>query len=130
MKEILIDTNVILRLLLADIPGQAKKSQQLFEAIEEDKKKGILSILVINELIWILENFYKQKREDYLPEILKLLSLRKIKILETKKQFLIKILETMKKSNFDFTDLYLAFACKEQNCELKTFDKKLNRYKL
>lgn len=128
MREVLIDTNLILRFLLADIPSQTQKSQRLFEAIEKGQKKGFLSILVINELIWILENFYKQKRENYLPEILKLLSLRKIKILEAKKQLLVEVLEAMKKSNLDFTDLYLTAIKKEKDYELKTFDKKLSRY--
>ena len=125
MKKVLIDTNFILRFLLGDIPSQAKKAKKLFVAIEKEKTEGIISLLVINELIWILEHFYKQKRQDYLLHIIQLLSLKKIKILEVKKMFLMKILEEMKAVNLDFTDLYLVFLAKEKNYFLKSFDKKL-----
>lgn len=128
MKELVIDTNVILRLLLGDIPQQTKASQKIFKEIEEGKKKGIISFLVINELIWILEHFYQQKRKNYVPLLLKLLSLRKIKILETKKEFLLRVLEKMMESSLDFVDLYLAFLSKKENWQLKTFDKKLKRF--
>lgn len=125
MKKVLIDTNLILRFLLGDIPLQAKKAKKLFITIEKEKTEGIISLLVINELIWILEHFYQQKRQNYLPHIIQFLSLKKIKILEVKKIFLMKILQEMKGANLDFTDLYLAFLTKEKNYSLRSFDKKL-----
>lgn len=128
MREIVIDTNVILRLLLGDIPQQTQKSKKLFQAIEKGRKKGMISVLVINELVWILEHFYQQKRKDYLPPILKLLSLRKIKILEGKKGLLIRVLGKMRESSLDFVDLYLVSLAKEKGLSLKSFDKKLIRF--
>jgi predicted nucleic acid-binding protein len=60
MKQIFIDTNIILRLLLSDIPKQAEKARSIFKSIENKKSKGVISILVINKLIWILENYYEK----------------------------------------------------------------------
>ncbi|MBL7078175.1 PIN domain-containing protein [Candidatus Shapirobacteria bacterium] len=125
-NTILIDTNLILRLLIGDIPIQLKKSQQLFKKIENKKITGLISILVINELIWILEKFYHQKKSEYIPLILRLISLKNTKILEIKKQELIQILRKMKDANLDFTDLYLLFSSQKLKNKIASFDKKLN----
>jgi len=124
-QPVLIDTNFILRLLLEDIPSHFKKSKRLFKEIENNKSIGLLSILVINELIWILENFYEKKRKDFIPQVLKVLSLKRIKVLEIKKKELIFILEKMIEKNLDFTDLYLLCFGKELKHDIASFDKKL-----
>jgi predicted nucleic acid-binding protein len=124
-RKFLIDTNFILRPLTNDIPSQVEKSRKILEKIEEKKIIGIISILVINELIWILKRFYKKRGKDYIPEIIKLLSLKNIKILEIKKRELVYILEQMIKTNLDFTDLYLLYFGKELKYKIASFDKKL-----
>jgi len=108
MKERYIDTNVLLRYLLGDIPDQFQQAKKIIEAIEKGEKVGFLSILVVNELIWILENYYHLKRNIYIPKLLKLFLIDQIKIMEVKKEILTKILERMQKQKIDFTDMYLA----------------------
>lgn len=108
MKELYLDTNVILRYLLGDIPDQFQEAKKIIEAIENGNTTGFLSILVVNELIWILENYYHIKQNVYIPKLLKLLLIDRIKIMEVKKDILTKILERMQKQKIDFTDLYLA----------------------
>lgn len=124
-KAVLIDTNIILRLLIGDVLPQLEKSRKIFQKIEEKKASGSVSILVINELIWILEHFYEKKRQDFIPQILKLISLKNIKILEIKKKELILILRKFEKTSFDFTDLYLFYFAEKLNSQLISFDKKL-----
>lgn len=130
MKKILIDTNFILRFLISDVPSQLESSRKFFKKIEEKKVFGLISILVINELIWILENFYNKRRTEFIPQILKLISLKNIKILEIKKEELILILNEMEKINLDFTDLYLRFFNKKFQYKIASFDKKLLKTKL
>lgn len=121
MKELILDTNVFIRFLIKDVPFQFEKAQRVFKKIEEQKTKGLVSILVINEIIWILENFYELKREIYLSQLLKLLALKNIKLIEVKKSLLIKVLQEMEKHKFDFTDIYLFHIAKER--KIFTFDK-------
>lgn len=130
MKEVLLDTNIFLRLFLADIPAQNKKAQKIFKSIEEQKRQGLVSLLVINELIWILEKFYKYKRQDFVPLIFKILSLKKVKVVEIKKAWLVEILRNMIHSNLDFTDLYLAFLKKKEGFDLESFDKRLKKFSM
>lgn len=126
MKELYLDTNVVLRYLLGDIPDQFQEAKKIIEAIEKGDTTGFLSILVINELIWILENYYHLKRNVYIPKLLKLFLIDRIKILEVKKDILTKILERMQKQKIDFTDLYLAHSVPKQ--QIVSFDEDLKKY--
>lgn len=108
MNEIFLDTNVFLRHFLQDIPSQSQQATAIIESIEKGEKRGLVSILVVNEMIWILENYYHLKRKDCISQILKILSIDSIKIIEVKKDIIIKILEKMQEQKFDFTDMYLA----------------------
>ena len=121
MKELILDTNVFIRFFIKDVPSQFEKTREIFEKIEKREIKGFVSILVVNEIIWILENFYNLKREIYLPKLLKLLLLGNIKVIEVKKNLLIKVLQQMQKQKFDFTDLYLSQIAGEK--KIFTFDK-------
>lgn len=125
MKQLVLDTNIFLRLLIADIPNQFQESKTVFTAIEEGKVRGLVSILVINELIWVLENFYKQDRKIYLLHLLRLLTLRRIRIFDTQKSLVLKVLERMQTQKFDFTDIYLA--TQFSRSEIFSFDKDFDR---
>lgn len=107
MNKVFIDSNIIIRLIVKDSKEQLIKAQKIIQDIEDDNLQGILSILVVNEIIWILEHYYNLKREQFIPSLLKLLSIRKIKIFEVKKDTIINVLHEMKKKKIDFTDLYL-----------------------
>jgi len=108
MREITIDSNVFLRFLLRDIEDQFQQSKEVIESIQRGETVGNISILVINELIWILETYYGLKRTIYVPKILKLLLLEHMKVIEIRKEDLKKVLEKFQKQKFDFTDIYLS----------------------
>lgn len=108
MKKVFIDSNIIIRLIVKDELKQLRKAQELIKQIDENKLQAVLSILVVNEIIWILEHYYDLEREKYIPYLLRLLSLKNIKIFEVKKDIIINILQRMQKQKFDFTDVYLA----------------------
>lgn len=121
MNEIILDSNIFLRYFLQDIPLQSVKTKEIFDQIEKGAKKGLVSILVINEIVWILEKYYNLKRNAYIPKILKLFYLEHIKIIEVKKDLIVRVLEKMKKQKYDFTDIYLSQV--GQGKEIISFDK-------
>ena len=125
MKQLVLDTNIFLRLLIEDVPYQFQESKAVFTEIEEGKIKGLVSILVINELVWVLEKFYKQERRLYLPHLLSLVTLRHIRIFDTRKSLVIKVLERMQIQKFDFTDIYLA--TQFPRTEIFSFDKDFDK---
>ena len=107
MKEVIINTNVIARYLLRDIPEQFEEAVKTFASIEKGEQRGYLSILVFDELIWVMENYYSFDRRDFIPNIVKILHNKEIKIIEARKETILKVLEEMKNKKIDFTDLYL-----------------------
>lgn len=125
MTTIIIDTNVFVRLLTQDIPSQFEKAKKFFETIEKSQQKGIVSILVVNETIWILRRYYGLKRKTFIPQILQLLALKNLSITEVKKDIIIKALEMMFKRNIDFTDAYLL--CIKGDKEIFSFDEDLRK---
>lgn len=127
MEEVILDTNIFVRFLIRDIEVQFKRSQAIFEEIERDELEGQLSILVTDELIWVLENYYEIDRKIFIPEILQLLALKNIKTIEVSKDLFIKILERMQTTKFDFTDLYLHQIAKDR--KIISFDKDFEKLK-
>ena len=128
MTELYLDTNVLLRYLLGDIPDQFQEARKIIESTEKGEKLVFVSILVVNELIWILEKYYHLKRNVYIPKLLKLFLIDRIKIMEVKKDILTKILEKMQKHKIDFTDLYLAHTASKQ--QIVSFDKDFKKIRI
>ncbi len=119
----MVDTNVILRLLLADVKEQYKEAKLLFSDIESGKKKVYVSVLVIGELVWILEKYYAIARNEFIEKILAILAMKNVKVFEADKKLVVGALRAMLKYNMDFTDLYLW----KTGMEIVSFDKKLNK---
>jgi len=125
MKEFLIDTNIFVRLLTKEPLSHYEEARKIFKQIEEEKHYGLVSILVINEILWVLERFYKMKRSIFIPKIIHLLLLDNVRIVEVSKDMLIEILQKMQKKKIDFTDVYLAEIA--QSRKVLSFDKDLEK---
>lgn len=128
MNEIFLDTNVWVRLFVGDVPEQLEKVQGLFGAIEKGKIKAVLSILVVNELVWTLDKYYSFPRADYIPTLSKWIILRNIRIMEMKKEDLLELLERLRTTSIDFTDVYLGFVARGIG-KIASFDKDLVKLK-
>lgn len=124
-RVVLIDTNTILRLLIADIPDQLAKSKEIFGDIESGKSTGLVSILVINEFLWVLEKFYEKSKKESVESVLKILSLKSIRVPEINKKKLMFVLTKNIENSLDFTDIYLILTAKKTKTEIVSFDKKL-----
>lgn len=120
-KHFVLDTNIFLRFLIKDNKLQFEKAKKIFAGIEKGDISGQVSILVLNEIVWVLENFYELKRAIYIPQLLHLFALKNIKIIEVKKGLIIRILQRMMKVKYDFTDLYLSETAPKEN--IYSFDK-------
>lgn len=127
MNEILLDSNIFLRHFLQDIPSQSQKATAIIAEIEKGEKVGYLSILVVNEVIWILKRFYQVERKDYISQLLKILHINNIKVVEVKKEILLKMFEKMKKREIDFTDIYLSEIAGSR--KIISFDKDFEKLK-
>ena len=121
----IIDTNIIVRLIVKDDPKLLEESVEFFKKVEKGSATAEISILVIDETIWVLQNYYSLKREVCLPKLLELLAYPKIKIVEISKEIIVKILNQMLSTKIDFTDYYLLAI--SGNEKLFSFDNDLKK---
>ncbi|MBI5747884.1 MAG: PIN domain-containing protein [Nitrospinae bacterium] len=59
IKRVVIDTNLLVRYLTDDEPQKAKAVDNLLNKAIEGEVKILIPSIVIAELIWVLESFYK-----------------------------------------------------------------------
>ncbi len=125
-RALILDTNVILRFLLKDVPELYQRAEQVFRLVENDKLEVLLSDLVLSECIWVLEKFYKVPRQQISQNLLVFLQAKGV-LTETPKPVLEKGLSTWSKSSLDWTDALLVAKAAHGNTKLITFDREIKK---
>lgn len=74
-----IDTNVILRYLLNDIPEQADAAEALFKAAAKGDLALKTNAMVIAELVWTCESYYELPKDEIRDKVLAILNPRDLK---------------------------------------------------
>lgn len=118
-----LDTNIILRILLQDVPLQLNKIKALFS---ESRPGGLLvADTVFLECVWILSGeMYDFNREEIGSLLLKIISIPQVNC--NKAMLEIAIPNYIKYSTISFVDACLAAYAEINNATpLLTFDKKL-----
>lgn len=67
-----LDTNVVVRFLVQDDPVQAKIATRIFEHEIGPANPGLISSVVLCEVVWVVQRAYKQKKAK-IVEIVRLL---------------------------------------------------------
>ena len=111
MASLFVDTNVFLRFLTNDDPAKAKRAETLFRDALRGKIRLATSLLVIAEIIWTLESFYKLEKPDIAAKVEKILNTPNLDCPEAPLLFM--ALDLYVHANIDFIDAYNAFHMKE-----------------
>ena len=59
-----IDTNIVLRLLMADQPQHFEYAKRILDEVRTGKRKALLAESVLAECIFVLTKFYKVPKEE------------------------------------------------------------------
>lgn len=113
-----LDTNVVLRFLLGDVPEQTAKATQLIE-------NGTVYVtdVVVIEIVYVLEKIYSLPRTDICELIIGFLNFSNV---VHNPRFLIESLEFYKShSALSIVDCYASEEAKSYGNELLTLDKRL-----
>lgn len=78
-KAHLIDTNVLLRYLIGDVPPQAGKARALMERLEAGTERAEVLESVVAETTWTLESFYNVPRSEIAEKLATILSFKGVK---------------------------------------------------
>ena len=119
---IALDTNVLVRFLTQDEPGQARAASDLISDLTEDNP-GYVAREVLVELVWVLERAYKFSSSDISGVLGGLLSTSELVIEEA--DSIGSILQLYEVKGFGFSDLMIRQASRRSGSHhLATFDKK------
>ena len=121
-----IDANVILRYLTSDVPDQAKQAEELLKKVEEGNEDVFLPDIVLADIIWVLEGYYKQTREDIREWLTAILSLQGLT--NSDKNVALNALDIYVDKRVDWSDAFIASQMLQRKItEIYSFDKHFDR---
>ena len=127
MRKYLLDTNVLLRFLLADHAELSRAAKRLFQQAADRRCVLILTDLGVAEAVWVLTSYYKLKRQEVADSLAKVLL--KAGVQCPTLEPMLDALARFKATNCDFFDCYLAAQAAAAGVGIASFDKDLAKFK-
>lgn len=120
----LLDTNILVRHLTGDPPGQARRATAFLRARHE----LILTDLVFAEMVYVLESFYERPRAEISEMARALLALPSIAVVDH--DLLLRSFELYEAVRLDFAEAYLAALAELSDVnQVASFDRQIDRVK-
>jgi predicted nucleic acid-binding protein len=117
-----VDTNVLVRHLTGDPPGQARRAGSFLAQAEE----LLLTDLVVAEVVYVLESFYEVPRVRVAELVRAILAFESIVVLDL--SLLLRALELYEVDRLDFADAYLVASAETSGVEaVASFDRSIDR---
>lgn len=111
-----LDTNIILRYVMADDPVQSAVAQRIVESQLSDDQPGYLNDIVLCELVWTLRRAFKQSRHDVGRLLQKLFVTRQLSFRDPR--VLSEALVMFRTTKADFADCLLAVRNLAEGCSV------------
>ena len=122
-KRVFVDTNVFLRYLTNDVPDQAEAFETLLKLAADAEFSLVADSLVLAEIVWTLESYYKLPKQEIQTMIFSILNTPGIEIPE--KDMILQAALWYVDKNVDFIDAFNAAWMADQGIEsVVTFDQK------
>ena len=123
---IAVDTNVLLRYLLADDPVQTPRATRLIEDAADRGEDVFVSQIVLCETEWVLDSIYGASRQEIYSILKRLLAARPFALQDS--QTVVNCLELYGEKKGDFSDYLIGAAAQVTGAGTTfTFDKKLKQ---
>jgi predicted nucleic-acid-binding protein len=116
-----IDTNVLVRHLVQDDPGQSRKATQLITNQCTRDDPGFINRIVLCELVWVLESAYGYPKDTIVVVLDKLMRTSQLKIEDAQAAWT--AFRMYQKGKADYADCLLGATNRLGGCEeTVTFD--------
>ena len=124
---IFLDTNVIIRFILADDPQNSPKARNIINKIARGETKVFLPAVIIAETVCVLLKVYKLKREKIREKLLPLMRLPGITT--ENKNIYSWVFDIFQNKSVDFEDAYqVALMKKKKVKEIYSFDRDFDKF--
>lgn len=121
---IALDTNVLVRFLVGDDAGQARKTKALIARLDAQQERAYVADIVLCELVWVLTRRYGFERAEVVFALRRLTAAKQLQFDSVDK--VVRALAAYAGGRGDFADYLVREHAKAAGCEaLFTFDKKL-----
>ncbi|VEN74323.1 Twitching motility protein PilT [Candidatus Desulfarcum epimagneticum] len=123
-----IDTNVLIRFLIADDEPQTQKAYSILKNAELKQREIFVPLLVVLEMIWVLESVYEIPRMEILESIRDLLAMPALKF--EQHSAVREFVRSARGNSYDLSDLLIAHSARFNGCgPVLTFDKAASKFK-
>jgi predicted nucleic-acid-binding protein len=122
------DANLFLRYLTNDVPAQADLVESLLRRAEQGQVVLVTTGMVLAEIVWILESFYRLPKKDIQEKVLAILNTGGLEVADS--DLILQAIGWYAEKNVDFIDAYnAAWMFKNDVGKIYTFDlKHFNRF--
>ncbi len=122
-KRAVIDTNLLVRYLTGDDPSKANDVKRLLLKAAQGEIKLLIPSVVIAELVWVLQSFYKLERSEVAPLLNAILHTHGVEVSD--KTVVSDAIAIYRDEAVDFIDAWIvAFAKTAEVRAIYTFDRK------
>ena len=122
-KRAVIDTNLLVRYLTGDDPSKANDVNRLLLKAAQGEIRLLIPSVVIAELVWVLQSFYKLERSEIVPLLNAILHTHGVEVSD--KTVVSDAISIYRDDAVDFIDAWIvAFAKAAEVRAIYTFDRK------
>lgn len=122
-RRAVIDTNLLVRYLTGDDPSKANDVKRLLLKAAQDEVRLLIPSVVIAELVWVLQSFYKLERSEIVPLLNAILQTHGVEVSD--KSVVSGAIVLYRDSAMDFIDAWIvAFAEAAAVRSIYTFDRR------
>jgi predicted nucleic acid-binding protein len=125
VSRYLVDTNILLRFLSGEPPGQARATQKLFSRAYSGELLLDISPVIVAETYYTLTSFYGVERKVAAEKLSVLLQQRGVKLREAAQ--VLATLDRLQTVNIGFADAYLAAGAAEEKVSVVSFDRDFDK---
>ena len=121
-----LDTNVILRYLLQDDPGQTRRANQIIDKQLSPENRGFISLVAVLEIVWVMRSLLKQNPLQISAHIEHLLAAETLEVQNEQQVF--DAAFALKRGTGEFEDSLIGSLNALAGCNgTLTFDKRASR---
>ena len=121
-----LDTNVLVRHLVQDDPGQSRRASRLISQECTRETPGFINRIVLCELVWVLESAYGYPKETIAGVLEKVLRTSQFRVEDVQSAWT--AFRLYRKGKADFADCLLGTVNHRQGCDRTvTFDQHAGR---
>lgn len=126
MKQLILDTNVLVRFLVQDNARQGAAAAKLMNDAQSGVYELLLDRMVVAELVYVLMSHYKRPRVDVANTVLAIVRSPYVRVEQEPE--LVEALLRFRDHSVDFVDAWLAARGARGGQEVVSFDRDLDRF--